>query len=192
MKLVWKIVKWFFIVGVFIIALDLMVVLFFSYYRPQIQKSDAIVVLGAAINTPASYNRSLEGLRLYQEGLAPVVVLSGGQDFKGAITEAEYMELIIESKSSVPVPLIIEDQSHSTYDNIKNTKAQLGANPGSLIIVSDDFHLARAVIMAYREGFTSVYFSSPEPKYYSLKDLFFYYFREMIAMLVYLPKFILG
>jgi uncharacterized SAM-binding protein YcdF (DUF218 family) len=188
----WKILKWFLIAILAFFVLDLSIIIFFSFYRPNIHKTDAIVILGAAINTPSSYNRSLEGLKLYQEGLAPVVVLSGGQDYSGAITEANYMEKAIEANSQAPITFILEDQSHSTYDNIKNTKAELGGNTGSLIIVSDDFHLARAVLTAWRQGFHPVYWDSPQPKYYDTKELFYYYGREIFAMIDYIPKFIKG
>lgn len=192
MKKLWKILKWLLVAVLAFFIFDFLVIIFFAFYRPAIQKSQAIVILGAAINTPAAYNRSLEGLKLYQQGLAPVVVLSGGQDYKGAITEAAYMENAIEANTSFPVPLILEDQSHSTYDNIKNTKAELGGHAGSLIIVSDSFHLARAVLTAKRQGFSPLYWASPDPAYYNSMELAYYYGREIIAMIDYIPKFIKG
>jgi len=189
MRKFWKIYKIVAIVIVSVLILDLAVVMFFSFYRPTIKKADAIIVLGAAINTPALYNRSLEGLRLYEAGDANEIVLSGGQDFAGAETESAYMQQTIEANASGPVPLIIEDQSHSTYDNLKNTKAKLGSGK-SLIVVSDEYHLARGVLMAEREGFNPVYWSAPKPTYYSKSELAFYYVREMMAMIAYVPKFI--
>jgi uncharacterized SAM-binding protein YcdF (DUF218 family) len=190
MKKVSKIVKRLFIFAIGLLVLDFLCIVFFSLYSPKLQKADMIVVLGAAINTPASYNRSLQGLKLYEQGLAPVIVLSGGQDFPGAVTEAKYMEAVIQSNSKKPVPIILEDESHSTYDNINFTKQKFGNNVGSIIIVSDSYHLARASIMAYREGFRPVYYSSPEINYYGFQDLIYYYVREMLAMISYIPKFI--
>jgi uncharacterized SAM-binding protein YcdF (DUF218 family) len=192
MKVVWKIYKILAVTVVTVLVIDLAAVMFFSFYRPQIQKADAIVILGAAINTPALYNRSLEGLRLYEAGKANTIVVSGGQDFSGAQTESAYMQEVLEANSRQPVPIILEDQSHSTYDNIKNTKQKLGGQAGSLIIVSDDFHLARAVLIAKRLGFGPVYWSSPKPVYYKNFELAYYYFREVFAMLDYLPKFVFG
>lgn len=187
----WKIYKAIAVVAFSLLLLDLAVVGFFGIYRPQVKPADAIVVLGAAINTPALYNRSLQGLKLYQEGDAKVMVLSGGRISNKDISEAGYMQKVIESKATGPVPLILEEDSHSTYDNLKNTKAKIGSNR-SLIIVSDEYHLARAVIMAKREGFGPVYWSSPKPVYYKNSELAFYYLRELAAMLAYIPKFIMG
>jgi uncharacterized SAM-binding protein YcdF (DUF218 family) len=191
MKRFWRICKYIAIAIFSILLSDIIVVVFFSVYRPPVTKADAIVVLGAAINTQEIYNRSLEGLKLYQAGDAPVIVLSGGQDFPRAQTEADFMENIIKANSATSVPLILEDQSHSTYDNIKNTKAKIGADK-TVIIVSDDFHLARGVLMAAREGLHPVYWNSPKPSYYTKPELAFYYGREFLAMIAYIPKFIFG
>lgn len=173
------------------LLLDLAVVVFFGLYRPQVKPADAIVVLGAAINTPALYNRSLHGLKLYEEGDAKVMVLSGGRISDKDISEAGYMRKVIEGNATGPVPLILEEDSHSTYENLKNTKAKIGSDK-SLIIVSDEYHLARAVIMAKRNGFGPVYWSSPKATYYKNSELAFYYLRELVAMLAYIPKFIMG
>ena len=191
MKIFRKICKYLAVVIAVILAADVIAVLFFSVYRPPVQKASAIVVLGSAINTPDLYNRSLQGLKLYQEGKANVIVLSGGQDFAGAETEAAYMQKVITANATEPVPVIIEDQSHSTYDNLTNTKAKIGGGK-SLIIVSDSFHLARAVLLAARLGFYPLYWSSPDPIYYSKKELALYYLREMAAIIDYIPKFIKG
>ena len=156
MKIFWRVLKILLWIAAVFLALDLAVIFFFAAYRPPLQKADAIVILGAAINTPEAYARSLEGLKIFDEGYAPIIVLSGGQDYSGAITEAEYMERVILTNSSSTVPVILEDQSHSTYDNIINTKAELGGHTGSLIVVSDSFHLARAVLTARRQGFSPI------------------------------------
>ena len=172
----------------FVVSLGL--VIFVSFYRPPVQKADAIIILGAAINTPALYNRSLEGLRLYEQGKAPVIVLSGGVDYFKSIPEAQYMKnVILQHTSSTPV-LILEPDSRSTYDNIENSK-KLIPNAHSVIIVSDTFHLARGVAMAHAAGFSNVYWSAPDsPSYYPVSELVFHYFRESVAMIAYIPKFI--
>jgi uncharacterized SAM-binding protein YcdF (DUF218 family) len=191
MKKLLKFLKYLAYVIIAFLVLDLAVVVFFSVYRPVIQKADAIVVLGAAINTPALYNRTLEGLRLYNQGKADVMVLSGGVDYPKSIPEADYMQNVILQNSLTVPNMVLEKSSNSTYENIKNSKKLI---PGSrsLIIVSDDFHLARAVLMAKRLGFGPIYWSSPNPVYYSKPELAFYFMREMFAMIDYIPKFIFG
>lgn len=191
MRKVWKIIKFLFFAAVFVFVADFIVIVFFSLYRPVILPSDDIVILGAAVKTQAAYNRSLQGLRLYQAGLAKSIVVSGGADYPKGQSEAGYMAKIIQSKASSTVPIIVEDRSDSTYENLLDTRTKIGKG-SSIIIVSDSYHLARAVLMAQRLGFKKVYWSSPSPDYYSKTELAFYYFREEFAMLDYLPKFVMG
>jgi uncharacterized SAM-binding protein YcdF (DUF218 family) len=177
-----------FAIGVFVL-LDLMLVFGFSYIQPTPKQADAIVILGAAINSPALYNRTTTALELYEQGKAPVIVLSGGKIADPDISEAQYMEKVIDKNAQGEPQIILEDQSHNTYENIKNTKAKL-PEAKSLIIVSDRFHLARGVLVALRQGFYPVYWKAPDPSYYPKKELQYYYIRELIAMVNYIPKFI--
>lgn len=180
-------------IAIFILLLiaDLALVLGLAHFRRDIKKADAVIILGAAINTPALYSRTIEGLHLYQDGKADRLVLSGGKIADADISEAQYMEKVLKANSSQLPEYIMEEQSHNTYDNIKFSREKLG-DKVTVIIVSDEFHLARAVLMAKREGFDEVYWSAPEPSYYSAAELRFYYFREFMAMLSYIPKFISG
>ncbi len=191
MRKIWKIYKYTAIAAFSLLLLDLMGVMFFSLYRPSIKPVNAVVVLGAAINTPALYNRSLEGLKIYEQGKAKVMVLSGGRISNKDISEAGYMQKVILANTKQPVPLILEEGSHTTYENLANTKQLLGSGKG-IVVVSDEYHLARGVLMALREGFYPVYWSSPKPAYYKQSELAFYYIREMAAILAYIPKFIFG
>jgi len=187
----WTAIKWILWAFVALLVLDAATVFAISAYRPEISKADAIIILGAAINTPALNNRSLQGLRLYQDGKANMIVVSGGRISNDDISEAAYMKKIITRTSPQKVPLVLEDQSTDTYENIKFSKAKI-PDAKNIIIVSDGFHLARAVIMAKREGFDKVSWSSPQPYYYNKKELAYYYFREVVAMIDYIPKFIKG
>lgn len=162
-----------------------------AHTRPEIPHADAVIILGAAINTPALTNRTKEGLELYEQGKADVMVLSGGKISDADISEAQYMEKVIRRNATGEVEYILEEESHNTYENITNSKAKLNGKE-SVIVVSDAFHLARAVMMAKRAGFETVYWSAPSSGYYSRPELRFYYMREFVAMINYLPKFIFG
>jgi uncharacterized SAM-binding protein YcdF (DUF218 family) len=174
-----------------VVALDIGYITLIAKWRPEIKKADAVIVLGAAINTPALDNRTLEGLHLYEQGKADVMVLSGGKISEPDISEAEYMEKVIKKNAKGTVAYVLEDQSHNTYENIFNSIRKIEKKE-SIIIVSDEFHLARAVLVAKRAGFESVYWSAPKPEYYNSTELRRYYIREFFAMLSYLPKLILG
>jgi uncharacterized SAM-binding protein YcdF (DUF218 family) len=186
-----KIIK--FVVAFFLVLLILDAGLIWgvAHQQSKIDHADAIIVLGAAINTPALVNRTMKGLELYEQGKADVMVLSGGKIAEADISEAEFMEKVIKKNSHMPVHYLLEDQSHNTYENINNAKAELG-DADSLIVVSDAFHLARAVILAKRAGFKNVYWQAPSSGYYSRSELRYYYLREFVAMVNYWPKFIFG
>ncbi len=151
--------------------------------------------MGAAINSPSLKNRTLEALEIYEQEKAEVMILSGGKIADPDISEAEYMEKIINQNATAEVNYILEEDSHSTYDSLINAKKKLlEINPDadSIIIVSDSYHLARAVLLAKRLGFETVYWNSPSSGYYQRDVLRYYYFREFFAMLNYIPKFIFG
>lgn len=194
MPLLRKAIKFFGIFIGLIILADIAAVIFFAHYRPAVPKSDAVIILGAAINTPALYNRTLTGLHYYEQGKAGELMLSGGRISEEDISEAGYMQKVIrqnlQRQSQLP-PLLLDDQSHNTYENLKNSMVKLGG-PKSVIIVSDEFHLARAVLLAKRVGFSHVSWDAPKPTYYSKTELGRYYLREMVALLRYIPHFISG
>lgn len=188
-------IKYILIVVVIFITVDAGLVWGIAHTQLEIKHADSVIVLGAAINTPALRNRTIEGLQLFEQGKADVMVLSGGKIADADISEAEYMEKVIKKNTDKDVNYILEDQSHNTYDNIRNSKAKLkesGKGTESVIVVSDAFHLARAFLMAKRAGFKDVYWSAPSSDIYPQNELTFYYVREFVAMISYLPKFIFG
>jgi uncharacterized SAM-binding protein YcdF (DUF218 family) len=191
MKKLRKIVKY--LIGIFIalFLLSLAFIFIIVQYRQEIKKADAILVLGAAINTPALYNRSIQGLKLYQQGKADFLILSGGRISDKYISEAGYMQKVISKNAGMPIKMILEEESHSTFENIKNSKAK-APQAKSVIIVSDKFHLARAFLLAKRQGFSPVYWSAPEGRYYNFKESVYYYLREAVAMMAYIPRFLLN
>jgi len=191
MKKIIKIIKWFVLAALAVLILDLAIVLAFANWQPVLKKADAIVVLGAAINSPALQNRSLKALELYEAGMAPLLVLSGGRISDQDISEATYMERVIQKNTAKPLNLILEENSHTTFENLENSKARL-PNVESIIIVTDKYHIARAVLTAKRAGFGTVNWSASEPYYHQIGDEIYYYLREVLAMLAYVPKFVLG
>jgi uncharacterized SAM-binding protein YcdF (DUF218 family) len=99
MKWLKRIVASILIVVVIILLFDACLLFGFAKIRPEIKQADAIVVLGAAINSKIASNRALEGLRLYKDGKAPVIIASGGKIADPDISEAQYIEKIIKKNS---------------------------------------------------------------------------------------------
>jgi len=182
-----KILKW--LAGIFLalLVLDALLIASFAIFSAQPKKADAIIVMGAAINSPALYNRSMEALSLYEQDYAPIIVLSGGRISDKDISEATYMQRAIQSKAVKPLNLILDEESGSTFENIKNSKLRL-PDARSIIIVTDKYHLARSWLTAKALGFKNVSWSAPEAKY-PKKQLRYHYMREFGAILGYIPKY---
>lgn len=188
MKKFLKILKWLGLSALGLFLIDAGVVLYFAHLKPVVLHSDAIVVMGAAVGSPTLDSRIQEALKLYEQNRAPVIVLSGGKMSERHISEATYMQRVLQQSTTKPLNVILEEQSHSTYENLKNSKAKLGA-ADSIIIVTDNYHVARSVLVARRVGFKKVSWSVPLA-HYSDSELVYYYLREMLAMVDYLPKLV--
>lgn len=119
---------------------------------------DCIIVLGAQVkeNGPSSVlkYRLDKALEYMDENPGTVCILSGGRGSNEPCTEAEGMADYLISAGADPERLILEDQSLNTVQNISFSmrKAQLiGSRVG---IVTNNFHVFRAVRIAKKQGLT--------------------------------------
>ena len=133
--------------------LECSVIIFGSLAKPK--KSDCILVLGCSVygETPSPFltARLNQALKLYNDGFGDYIIVSGGKGSGEYISEAEAMKRFLIEQGVPKSKVIHEDQSFSTMQNIKNSKAimeQRGFN--SAIIVSNKFHLLRAAYTAHR------------------------------------------
>ena len=119
-----------------------------------------LLVLGAGVNgivpSLSLYNR-LTAAKSYLESYPEArAILSGGQGPGEEITEAECMRRWLEAEGIAPERLILEEASTSTHENIRNSLAlieALGEEPqGRLAIVSSEYHLYRAKLLARQLG----------------------------------------
>lgn len=122
--------------------------------------ADAAVVLGAAVWTkevsPVFKERINHAINLYQKGRVRKLIFTGGQGNPGEPTEAS-AACLYALQSGVPVSdILMEDKSHTTYENILNAK-QLADAHGirTVLIVSDPLHMKRAMTMARDVGFVA-------------------------------------
>ena len=108
----------------------------------SVAKADAIVVLGC--KSAARLRRRVEcGVRLYREGVAPVLLLSGGGN--GPEPEAEIMRGIALALGAPQAALLIEPHSRDTVGNARETAVLLRTHGlRTVVLVSDRAHLLRA------------------------------------------------
>jgi len=135
--------------------------------RDQHPRADAIVVLGAAQyngRPSAIYEARLRhAVDLYDSGVARLVVFTGGKEPGDQFTEggsgAHWAEL-----HGVPASAtVVEDRSRTTYQNLSGTKRLLAGRvqdrPMRIVVVSDPYHMYRAITQARGLGFTA--YASP-------------------------------
>lgn len=157
--------------------------------------ADAIVVLGAAQwnGRPSDVLQArLDHVtNLYERGLAPLIVVTGGRAEADEFTEAEASRTYLVERGVPESSILMEDRSRDTWASIDGVRNLLaGTDVHSLLIVSDGFHLFRAELMARHAGF-EVY-SSPAPdspiEPWSATE-FSYVIRETAGVLAFLPQF---
>ncbi len=86
------------------------------------------------------------GIRLYQEGAAPHLLLSGGG--VGPVPEAEIMRRIALARGVPETALLVERGSRNTLENARESARLLRAHGGrSVLLVSDRSHLPRAALL---------------------------------------------
>jgi uncharacterized SAM-binding protein YcdF (DUF218 family) len=127
---------------------------------------DAAIVLGAAVRknevSPVFRERINHAIDLYRRGQARKIILTGGRSYRRESTEAAAARAYA-IKNGVPAgDILIEDRSHTTYQNVLNAKRLADANGfKKVLIVSDPMHMKRAVAMAEDVGLEA--YSSPTP-----------------------------
>jgi uncharacterized SAM-binding protein YcdF (DUF218 family) len=113
-------------------------------------QAEAIVVLGCR-GAAALRRRVALGVRLWQDGAAPVLLLSGGGD--GPEPEAELMRREALAAGVPESALLVEARSRDTLGNARECARLLGARGlCRIILVSDRVHLPRAALLFRRAG----------------------------------------
>ncbi len=126
--------------------------------------ADAIVVLGSLVYPggvpgPALTRRAQHAAALYQQGLAPYIVCSGGLGAEPP-TEAEVTCGLVVQLGVPASAIVLETQAHSTEENALYTAAIARERDwSSLLIVSDGYHLLRATFLFQQTGL--IIYASP-------------------------------
>jgi len=155
---------------------------------------DAIVVLGAAQYngrpSPVLSARLDHALALYDDGTAPLIVLTGGKMQGDAFTEAEAGQAHLEERGVPASAILLENEGQDTFTSMEGVAALLdGSGVGRILLVSDGFHLLRAELMARHFGFDAFSSAAPDGPIdpWSATELS-YVIRETGGIVVFLPK----
>ncbi|MCI2058239.1 MAG: YdcF family protein [Oscillibacter sp.] len=153
------------------------------------RRPDAIVVLGAGVNgsTPSLALQSrIDAAADYLDRHPDVpVILSGGQGPDEDVSEALAMYRGLVGLHADPGRLYLEERSATTAENFCNTAEllrSLGLKPGKteLAVVTNDFHIYRALKIADSQGMPSAFGVPAELPWWWLRAN--YYVREFFAV----------
>jgi uncharacterized SAM-binding protein YcdF (DUF218 family) len=127
--------------------------------RDQAQRADAIVILGALVKPdgepgPDLVERTLHGVRLFQRGLAPYIVCTGGHSGDRLSAAAVACDLAVAQ--GVPAEkVLLADGSMTTLEDAARTRdLMLSRGWQTAILVSHPLHLERARLSFEGEGLT--------------------------------------
>lgn len=124
-------------------------------------EADFLVILGAGLRggdiTLVLQERLLKGIEYLEKYPDSKVVVTGGKGFGESITEAEAMEGYLVSKGIEPQRIVKEDKATSTMENFVFSKEILQqvmkAKENRIVVITNDFHMMRAKLLARRVGF---------------------------------------
>ena len=125
--------------------------------RDRARTSDAIVVLGAAqyVGRPSPVLRARldHALDLWQRGLAPRLIFTGGTGVGDTTSEAA-VSRIYALKHGVPdTAILMENEGRTTRESLAAVSSIMHARQmRSAILVSDPFHMLRLRILSTQYG----------------------------------------
>lgn len=126
----------------------------------EARQVDAIVVLGAAQYdgrpSPQLAARLDHVVDLWNRGLAPVVVVTGGKLPGDRFTEAQASTRYLTRRGVPASAILAEDQSHNTYDSlvgVRDVLRQRGVT--RVLLVTDPYHSLRSQLIAEEVGLTA-------------------------------------
>jgi uncharacterized SAM-binding protein YcdF (DUF218 family) len=190
------------LVGLLLALVVLVVAAFLVTYRIIDQRSarddarpaDVILVLGSAVwpneqPSPSLRARTQRTIELYEDEYAPHLLLSGGLG-RWPPEEAEVMRRLAEAAGIPPEALILDKEAHSTWESMAKAREIMDQEGWeTAIVVSDPFHMTRALLMA--QDLEILAYGSPalnSPTYTLPAKRLFYTSREVLAVWWYLVQ----
>lgn len=126
----------------------------------QARPVDAIVVMGAAQYngrpSPQLQARLDQVVILWNEGLAPLVVVTGGNQPGDRFTEAGSSATYLVAHGVNAAAILQENKGHTSWDSLRAVATILHSRGSHrVLMVSDPFHSLRIRLMAEDLGFTA-------------------------------------
>ena len=126
---------------------------------------DAIIVLGAQVKRDGTPNVQLQwrldaATEAWEAHPVPIVVC-GAQGSDEPAPEGEVMRGYLIERGIPESDVIAETDSYNTYENIGNAARLLGTEKKTVLVVTSDYHIPRALWIARDKGLTAYGAGSP-------------------------------
>lgn len=126
----------------------------FLFLQDEPIQVDVALVFGSH-EEPLSQARARHAASLYQNGFAPLIVLTGGATTSEALPEAVFMAGILADCGVPKSAMLLEGESRNTIENIRNSLQLLDRKgllvaPCKVLLVSCPWHMRRIVEIARR------------------------------------------
>jgi vancomycin permeability regulator SanA len=164
-----------------------------DYRRP----ADAAVIFGARVYasgapSPLLADRIRTGIELYKAGLAPKLIMSGGDGADG-FNEARVMRDVAVADGVDPTAVLIDPSGVTTEATVANTMTLLAANSGvapKIMAVSQAYHLPRVQLSFATAGIDVLTVPAADP--IPIGEMPVLVAREVPAFWVYYLRVCLG
>ena len=141
---------------------------------PRRRAFDTVIIHGCALIHGNKVSRILArrldlALKLYRKSKGKaLLVVSGGQGCDETISEAAAMRGYLMDKGVPKERILLEDQSHSTRENLRFTDQLLleRGGGGRVALVTSGYHVFRCVWIAHELSFRCTGFGAPVAAYY--------------------------
>jgi len=159
----------------------------YSHMTPPLY-ADYIIVLGARVKgekPSLSLRYRIDRAAQYlEDNPQTIAIVSGGKGKGEDLSEAEVMKRELIEHGIHENRILMEDKSTSTEENIAFSKELLPAEAKNGLLVTNDYHIYRAVSVARKEGLSVQGLAADTPKRALIKS----YTREYMALTVYFIK----
>ncbi len=122
---------------------------------------DYLIVLGASVYqdgpSPALTRRLNAVMAVLDDHPDAKIIASGGQGANEPISEAQCIRDELVKRGVDPARILMEDRSTDTRENIANCKAIIGDDDAAVGIVTNNYHIWRALRMAKKAGFKNAH-----------------------------------
>jgi len=180
----------FLLIATFLILIFLRVILYISasqktYQIEDAPKSQIAIVFGAGLRndgspSPVLKDRVMTAVQLHKSGKVKKLLLTGDNHFVN-YNEPEAMASFARDLGVPQTDLIMDYAGQSTYDSCYRAKAIFKLNQA--ILVTQSFHLPRALFICNQLGIDSLGVSADQRKYW-VTSFLYWQLRELPASLV--------